>query len=391
MSVSSFQSRDSLYLKSLAELILKQPHTRACIDRLALACGLKDVKVTENGQRLKPEFDQTIALHMTTFLRQAVDLIYFCGFVPFVFRKVQGVKCPIALSLGSFAWSVGPIEKGKALEHASLHQYQIKKISGTYDENEVLIMPRFLPDATGTHMSSPLDDLLSEFLTLQHYQLILKHTLSWNKNKHLVVSENVDLKDQTTSGIQLLDEFRRYSLTGSVNNVDTGVMRLRTRQNKPLRTVADAMMHHVNQQFKGDDEEESQASTHVMPPNVSVSELQPINLSFDIHQYYEDFISHVYAFFDVARLQDMTNARSNTGGDNISRSQQNQVESLNIFLTRLATYAYAKCYDVPATSVQVVLNIQSRISINSTDDIKKLHEAELLDPGHRKRIRTLFE
>jgi len=51
-----------------------------------------------------------------------------------------------------------------------------------------------------------------------------------------VITETVNLSDQTTSGIQLLDDVRRYTLSGEHALMGhSGVLRMKNRHNKELK------------------------------------------------------------------------------------------------------------------------------------------------------------
>jgi hypothetical protein len=75
----------------------------------------------------------------------------------------------------------------------------------------------------------------------------------WNSSKHLVFSERIELKDQTISGLQLLDEQRRYHLTGSHQNMfNQNFLRLQDRDGYWKKSVQDGIHFHIKDQFSDD-------------------------------------------------------------------------------------------------------------------------------------------
>jgi len=61
------------------------------------------------------------------------------------------------------------------------------------------------------------------------------------------------------------------------------------------------------------------------------------------------------------------------------------------FLEAVLQKVYAIFFHVEPATVRVTIHGQSRASINSTDDIKKLSETEAIAPQHKKKIRKLMD
>ena len=75
----------------------------------------------------------------------------------------------------------------------------------------------------------------------------------------------------------------------------------------------------------------------------------------------------------------------------ISSEQHQNTQNISRFLEQVLQSVYSISFNVPLENVRVTISGQPRASINSTDDIKRLADAELLAPHDRKKARKLMD
>jgi len=243
----------------------------------------------------------------------------------------------------------------------------------------------YLDDAF-LRLQTPLAHILEKFEIMRTCMRVVFECNKWNINKHLVVTEKLELKDQTTSGIQLLDEFRRYSLTGTHSMMREGILKLRTRENKDLGTVNDAAMHWMNDQFS----EDKDAKVHMMPPNMQIQELGNIDYGKDLQFFAEDFLSSVYAFFDVPRNQEVSGSNTSASNEIMSRQQHLNITRTCKYLEHVAAVAYAVCFHIDIHNIEFAIMPQNRLDINSAADVKALCDANVFPEGQRGQLKNLY-
>lgn len=383
-------------LDQLCAFMTNEPNVQACFKRLMNAVLANEITFMEKGHRLQPSLMQPLAHHYRTFLRHAMQQCFVCGFVAFYVRRPNGIPIPFTLPLGSFTWSIdinSAHHKRRKLENGNcVCRYQVNILHGPVTKSEVLIVnfqdPVVYHDRAHA-AKSPLHNLLVKYQRLENTFNMLLACNQWNAEKHVAVTETVDLKDQTTSGIQLLDEMRRYTLTGQHGHGPTGIMRMRSRNNQTLNTVNDATMSWLQDQFSAENGGK-EAKFHMLPPNMNVQELSTIEAGRELQILIDDFTSSVYSFFDVPRMSEIGGSNTTSSGEQMSRHQYLNVLATCQFMEHVAKIAYCVCFQVPVENVVVSLSPQTRLEVHSAADIKALVEAEILTPADKQQIKRLF-
>ncbi len=386
----------SEYINSLISLMTNEPNMQACFKRLMNAALANDLQFQEQGKALAPELLRILTSHYRNFLKNAMQQCFICGFVALYVRRINGIPLPFVMPMGSFTWTteiIGQSGKRKRIDTTNfVCQYRVNVVHGPIKESEIHIVNwrdpvlYFQQDLGGY---SPIDHLLQKSERVEATFRMLAECNKWNSEKHVAITESVDLKDQTTSGIQLLDEMRRYTLTGQHGHGPMGVMRMKNRNNQSLDTVNEATMHWLRDQFQGD-EKGKNANFHCLPANMNVQELSTIETGRELQIMIQDFSSSVYAFFDVPRLTDLGGPSTIAAGEQMSRHQYLNVLATCQFMEYLATSAYAVSFNVDKTQIKISLNPQTRLEVHSAADIKALADAELLNPADRENIKKLF-
>lgn len=390
------QAVSGVKMDELNNLMSNEPNMQACFKRLMNASLANDVQFSEQGKKLEPNLLRTLQMHYRTFLRHCMQQCFICGFVAFYIRRPYGIPLPYVMPLGSFTWSVevnGVHSKRRKFENGnSVCRYRINVINGPVPESDIHVINWRDPVISSTaEMSnhSPIDHLLVKFKRLELCFNMLAETNRWNAEKHVAITETVDLKDQTTSGIQLLDEMRRYTLTGQHGHGPTGVMRMRNRANQTLDTVNEATMHWLKDQFTSKDGGK-EAHFHCLPANMNIQELSTIEAGRELQILLQDFSSSVYAFFDVPRLTDIGGSNTISSGEQMSRHQYLNVLATCQFMEHVALAAYSSSFGVSLDSVRIILNPQTRLEVHCAADIKALADAEVLSATDKLNIKKLF-
>tara|TARA_B100001540_G_scaffold284144_1_gene276226 strand:- start:54505 stop:55710 length:1206 start_codon:yes stop_codon:yes gene_type:complete len=387
---------DQLTLDQLCSFMTNEPNVQACFKRLMNAVLANDVIFREKGRRLEPNLMLPLVQHYRSFLRHAMQQSFVCGFVAFYVRRPNGIPVPFAMPLGSFTWSVdinNAHYKRRKLENGNcVCRYSIHVLHGPISASEIHIVNYRDPvvyQVTDNAVHSPLHNLLVKFKRLESTFHMLTECNQWNAEKHVAITETVDLKDQTTSGIQLLDEMRRYTLTGQHGHGPTGIMRMRSRDNQKLNTVNDATISWLQDQFAAK-EGGKEAKFHCLPPNMNVQELTTIEAGRELQTLIDDFTTSVYSFFDVPRLSEIGGSNTTSSGEQMSRHQYLNVLSTCQFMEHVSRIAYCASFQIEYADVSVTLSPQTRLEVHSAADIKALVEAEMLTPADKQQIKRLF-
>ena len=399
--MSIVQRRENPLLHNLLHLVRKQPDVRSCIQRLSNACMAGEITCREAGRPLAPRLLAVVRKHYRNFLHAALEQSFACGFCAFHVRRERDVPLPFVLPLGSFSWSVEPCEphskKRKYEDGSPLCRYRVQVLHGNIRESDVHVInfdpPMIMQAKRGTQpdalyeLQTPLAHVLEKFEIVRTFMRVVFECSKWNVDKHLVVTEKLELKDQTTSGIHLLDEFRRYSIAGTHGQLRDGILKLRTRDNKDLGSVNEAALHWMQDQFQG----EKEARVHMLPPNMEVQELNNIDHGRELQFFQEDFLNSVYAFFDIPRVQEIGKSQQSTSSnDAMSRQQYLHVLHLCRHLEHVAEAAYAVSFHTDMHDVTFSITPQNRLEINSAADIKALCDAEVFPLQSRTKLQKLY-
>jgi hypothetical protein len=382
----------------MVELVRTEPMIAACVQRLVNNCMSHEIELNENESPLKPPLHALLADHYSQVLRQAIEVALLTGFVPFYVRRENGVPLPFIPELGTFVWSVETVGGGghgvkrSRPEASRLVRYRVRMLVGNVKDNDILVIAWHTPilNPRGV-LSSPLQYVFAQHDLLSAGMAIAMEKERWNTHKHLVVSEKLDLKDPTPSGMQLLDDMRRYSLTGQHNMMQGAMSHYYSRRDKTrLESVVDANHAWVHSEFTKD-VSSAQALPHIMPPNSETSELTPL-LSNDVLpllrlQYHES----VHVFFNGLN-QPNAGAKyvGASGSEQASRAQHVTVLGMCKFLQRTAAVMYAEAFGVPVSAVSCKVMARSRLEITSVADIKVLVECGVMTDNDKSRLRRMY-
>ena len=408
----------------LVFMLRNDPHVRGSLSRLQNSCVNVGMQWQEGGKDLIAPLERHMRTHYDAFLRHAVELCIYAGFVPFYIHRVKNVATPVCLPPGAFTWwtefadaerkrreasgaagsggpvSGGPVsgeEAGPDLQlefQRGVLVYRVRPKGGCpVDAKKIYVFPWMAPTAYSARasvfqrMHSPLSGLLRLYVMREQVRQQITEVTMWNSQKHLCLSENVDLKDQTTTGIQLLDELRRYKLTGAHAGMRDGV-RMRSRQNIDITNVNEGQFQWIHSEFNS--ERTPGAQVHILPPNHQITELAPIPHSEAMQYADEAFSRAVAAFFDVPVHDGSAKDRTAAAIEQTSKTQYEVILNMTRFLGQLGEEAYARSFGLKPNSVRLTITPQPRVDMTAAGDVKDLLEAGVFREFDKPKLRKRY-
>lgn len=377
-------------MQQLIELVRNNSSVHSCIQRIVSEVVPPTITILEQGKPLKADLQRLLGPWMADFLCSSVEMAYMCGFIVFVRGKHEGVNVPLLLPLGSFFWGVETVTartKKRKRELPCLYRYSVQPQHPEVSADDIFVFD-FVPPCMGMDpcLPSPLDNLCKLQNVLRQTETRLQQVLAWNATKHITTSERVNIpKDSTTEGISLLDDFRRYLVTGQHMGLSKNFMTMNGMRSAFAENPMHVSASMIQQQFA----ENAQESTHVhvLPPNTDVSELSNLELKTSMLELHEVLQRQASDFFQMPMLGEMNGKDVSTF---VQRQENKQMRHISNFCTRLMQFSYAAIFDVAERTVEVQMPEPSNMHINCADDIKKLHEANTLLPSDRLKLRKRF-
>lgn len=390
-------------LVDLCEMVRNEPHVSASIRRLVNNCLSRGFSIREKGMVISDKLRTGLNHWYMQCLQAAVEMAMTCGFVAFYVRRVNCVPMPFVPPLGTFTWETVPRERNRQKrkfverDHC-LVEYKVKVLVSDLKDEEVHIVnwttPVYVRDKAWGTVQTPLKFVLAAHHRLEVAMQAAIDKEVWNCQKHVIITEQVDLKDPTPSGIQLLDEMRRYTLTGNHSNENQQRLFARDgNKRRALQTVVQGKFHFIESEFrKTESEKDVPIQTHILPQNMQATEMTALDKSDTLEELRQNFHGSVYTFFNGA--SPLTSSDSKYMGaaaqDHVSRAQQVAVIAMCNWLSVVCQRLYATCFDVDEDTVRVKMAANSRFEINCTDDVKKLVEAQVLTPLDAKQLREWY-
>jgi len=369
----------------LYELICCDPDIVVCINRICNACLHNSWEISENGRPITDALKQKLQQVYDVFMRDCVRMMYMCGFAAFYVRRVHKIPLPFCPVIGTFTWRSVVSECKKTGSNAV---YEVTLLKGGVHQRDLHIVNYYSP-IISPNIKTPMQALLSQYKAVMEMHQTIRASNKWNQEKHIVVTESMDIKDQTTSGLQLLDDMRRYTLSGEHALMGDKVVRLKNRYNRELKNTNEAKMEWIHDQFGGDGRTQG-IGTHILPPNMNVVELSNIVYGNEYEVLLQQYRDSVYTFFGLQN-QSTVQVANKSVSEFISTEQHINTQNVINFLQNVLQLVYAESFRVDMHTVRVVIKAQARASVNSTDDIKKLSETQALAPQLKYKIGKLMD
>ena len=376
-------------LGRLLELVRSNGVVRPCLSRVASYVVPRHVGIRERAGSgpsgapaaggggfcaLAEELDAFLGAHFARFLAGALEMMYACGFVVFVVRRreLRGkvVPVPVLLPLGAFTWRVqaagaggGAGARGSAGGagggrkrrggEEGLFYYEVTPTHPGVRAEELWVYSAADAAPAAEAMPSPLDGVLAEWGHVQAFDALARRTDEWNATKHVTTSEKVDApRDQTTDGISLLDDFRRYIMSGQHTGISSNYMMMSGPEGAAARDDPSNAANSWIEDFSFGAAKGVATCVHLMPPNTTVGELGALELKHDREQVHARFEKRVLAFFELTEIAGL-------GGQHTAAlACENELRGMRRVSALCATmleHVYAATFEVEAADVRVAL------------------------------------
>jgi hypothetical protein len=366
------RQEEILYVKFLAHVMLTEPNVTFCCRQICNACLSNPMRIHEAGKRVNANFSQKISYHFVKFSTDALSMYFMCGFVAYYIEKRNGIRIPHTLPLGSFTWSVERISGDRRVWPFAI---KIRGIDCSFDDRRVVI---FTHDVHANNvLLSPMEDvvrLLTNYLTIHDS---VTTSIKNSEKVNVIVSEKIDIKDQTLNGIQMLDDARLYMMKGStpLQQYELGV-RLSGARTDTVNLERENALRETNQM---------QQKVHLtsIPPNSQVTALTSNNAHTDVlKESYRQYVNACFAHFGIPVAQ-------TSSSDSQSESQQSNncinVTLVSLMLQELLQQAYARCFQIDESQVSVTLS-SPKLEVKRLQDIKTLWECSIFSASEIKNL-----
>lgn len=362
------------YVKYLAHVMYTEPNAKYCWHSIRNICLSKPMHISESGKRLNQEFAETIHAHFVKFAADAIAMHYMCGFVAYYIESRDGIRLPYTLPLGAFTWSVERMQRD---DRVWPFYVKIKGIECSFDERRVHIFTHGVPSRNVLY--SPMDDvirLLTNYATIHDS---ITSTLRNSDKVNVLISEKIDIKDQTLNGIQMLDDARQYMVKGStpLHQYELGV-RLAGARTDTVNLEREYAMQQTN-------EKQRQIELTSIPPNSQVTAVAMNSPQTDIlKESYAQYVSACHAYFGIGAP---TSTSSSSEADVPTETETNSNAAfVSQMLQELLREAYAGCFRVEVRQVHVKIPPPQVLEVKHVADIKTLFECGVFTPHELKKL-----
>jgi hypothetical protein len=366
---------DRQYVADLADFIA-EPTMRYCLTAIQNDCLTDDIVFSEDGKDVNAKFSKHIQLRYKVFARECIEYLHTCQFIPWYIERVHGEPVPRTLPLGSFTWQAQFKEEWELARGTWPIKYLLRGLDFDIEKLDVRIYyavnPMYRP------MSSPLDTLRTYYAQAFLVRSDVAACVRTSMRSLVLVSEAVDTKVQTESGIDLLDASRRYNVGGVTGNEYTQRQVLMSADSgMVLNNVNEAQMCWLSKIQATHDN----LGISLMPPNSQVTQISaPAVQNEAMTQLQQHYRTSVHTHFNVrldgASQGSDSNAQSATGTlTEIHNSVLQVARVLEDFLPQVYKASYKT-----AQVVVCSLTLTNKLELNSIADVKVLCECGILGP-----------
>lgn len=365
------------YVRELTRFVMTEPYMSFCINQISNDCLTHPIQILESGKQLQPRLKQLLDSHFTQFANQSLYMMYMCGFVAYYFEKVDGVRLPHVLPLGSFTWCLQRMDTPGTTVWP--FETRIDGIDVSFDKRKVHIFQCLHTPA----VYSPLDSVFELYRMYHSCRESMISRTQQQGTAQVVLTENVDLKDQTISGLQLLDETRRYAMCGSHPLAQTDV-ELRSEQfpEQNVTGMKETWIQRMN-------EEHPEMRVAILPPNSQVTHIAsaPPDVAV-LQEFFNEYIEGVLSFFNIQHRMSTGQFRvTSTQPNSNMKNQYNNVLATSKRLESLLREVYSACFEVEIHKVSVKLTPQKKLEVSCVQDLKILAEHNVFSAA---QLRAMF-
>ena len=358
------------YVKYLAHVMYTEPTIQSCCRCIRNGCLSKPIDIHESGKRLSPHFTEHVYHHFTKFASDAITMHHMCGFVAYYTDKRHGMCVPHTLPLGSFTWGVERLARSDGVWPFAV---KVRGIDCNFDEHRVHIFTR---DVFARNvLYSPMEGLVQLLVNYTSIHESIASIITNGEKTNVLVSEKIDIKDQTLNGIQMLDDARQYMVKGNtpLQQYDLGV-RLTGARTDTVNLEREITLQQTNKRQKN-------IELTSIPPNSQVTPVAMNNPHMEtLKENYRQYVLACHAYFGV----DIAPATSDTDADAAkSIRPSSNVNFISDMLEELLQDAYARCFKVAPQQVRVTI-ARPKLQV-AVADVKALWECGIFTTQELKK------
>jgi hypothetical protein len=360
----------NMYVKILADFVSQEPYIHHCITQVQNDCLTNDIIFKENGLSLKPEAHKHVQYYFKQFARECVQHMYACGFIAWYIDRKDGIRFPKTPPLGSFTWRSEFKRENDTSSGKWPIKYYLRGMHNDFEKMNVKVF--YLSSPQYKPMQSPLDSLLQDYILLREIKEKMAQSISSSIDTKILVSEKVDIKDQTIGGLQLLNDTRTYTITGQHPQIQNyGIYPNRGGNAGSMFTnVNDAQSYWLSNL----QENSENLNVGMMPPNTDVTELsRPKTEHNFLHVMQAQYIDNVLSYFNVVHRQQQGSVLSKHVPNSSMKNQYNNILNVCVVLQQVLAVAYAETFQTENV-IECTLIPQKKLEISSVTDMKILAE-----------------
>ena len=365
------------YVRDLARFVTTEPYVTFCIKQISNDCLTHPLKISERGHSLQPRLQKMVQNHFVDFADSSLYMMYMCGFVAYYIKKVDGVPMPHLLPLGSFTWHMRRIDNAPHMVWP--YELKLDGIDVNFDSAKIHIFPFY--DSPAVY--SPLDGVFELYSLYKQCRSSMVDNTECQRIANVVVTETVDLKDQTISGLQLLDETRRYAMSGMHPLAQTDVeIPSEAHPEFNVTGMKDMWIQRINDGHPN-------VNFSTLPPNSLVTQLNMPTIDVNIIQeFFNQYLEGVLSFFNIQHRMSTGQFRvTSTQPNSNMKNQYNNILAVCRQLENLLAEVYSVCFQLDPNDVTFKLTPEKKLEVTSVADIKILAEHNIFSVA---QLRTMF-
>ena len=213
---------------------------------------------------------------------------------------------------------------------------------------------------------------MQDYILLREIKEKMAQSISSSIDTKILVSEKVDIKDQTIGGLQLLNDTRTYTITGQHPQIQNyGIYPNRGGNGGSMFTnVNDAQSYWLSNL----QENSENLNVGMMPPNTDVTELSRPKAEHNfLHIMQAQYIDNVLSYFNVVHRQQQGSVLSKHVPNSSMKNQYNNILNVCVVLQQVLAVAYAETFQTE-NAIECTLSPQKKLEITSVTDMKILAE-----------------
>ena len=368
---------DREYVTDLGSF-LTEPSVRHCLNSIQNDCLTNDIVFTENGQKVTGKFHRHIQFRYKVFARECIEYLHTCRFIPWYIERVHGEGFPRTLPLGSFTWQAQFKTEAEQVRGSWPIKYVLRGLQFDIEKLDVQVF--YAASPLFRDMFSPLDMLHKQYLQANVARTEVAAAIKSSMRSLVLISETVDVKVQTESGIDLLDASRRYNIGGKTGNEYSQTQVLTsTESGAVLNSVNEAQMCWISDVQR----KHENLGMSLMPPNSQVTQVTAPSVQSDVMaQLQEQYSTSVYTYFNVRSKNAAQDAQAAAGS---LTEQYNSVLHVAQFLEDFLPHVYKANFNT-TDAVLCTLLLTNKLEVGSIADIKVLSEGLLFSKDELRKM-----